>query len=42
MRAISVDRFSRISGPIRHEEAVMMMSSEKTCRSSTSPSSPHW
>ena len=31
MRAISAERFSRISGPMRHDEAVMMISSEKTC-----------
>ena len=31
MRAISLERFSRISGPIRHDDAVMMISSEKTC-----------
>mmetsp|Transcript_12805 Transcript_12805/g.40858 ORF Transcript_12805/g.40858 Transcript_12805/m.40858 type:complete len:239 (+) Transcript_12805:1562-2278(+) len=41
MRAISEDRFSRISGPMRHDEAVIMMSSEKTFRISTSPSLPH-
>jgi len=35
MRAISPERFSRISGPMRHEDAVMMISSEKTLRSST-------
>mmetsp|Transcript_26274 Transcript_26274/g.76303 ORF Transcript_26274/g.76303 Transcript_26274/m.76303 type:complete len:255 (+) Transcript_26274:1567-2331(+) len=41
MRAISEERFSRISGPMRHDDAVMMMSSEKTFRISTSPSLPH-
>ena len=41
MRAISAERFSRISGPIRHDDAVMMISSEKTLRISTSPSLPH-
>ena len=41
MRALSALWFSRIWGPIRHDDAVMMMSSEKSLRSSSVPSSRH-